>query len=1275
MKRVVITLIFAAAAFVLVLPFLLSPSSAAGAINVSSAADLKEALMMKGDLTINIIGQINYTIPETFQWADYDKDYSSYIFADVAPGKKTVNMNGHSILITDNLIDTAVYTVGEHYNVLTGETEKLLSFSAEKFVDRATLFRIQTGATLVINGENGSVKMTSKVPAADKMLDSHVMTERNIFLVKGGDLDLIYGEYTAGESALKYVMRSRTVEKKADSADYKLSENYSTGLGEYCINGTDLIVKGGNVNIFGSSFNAYGFRRTGQDYSNIGTDFKLEPCLCLKADSGNVTIYDINAESYAGADFASVKKGSATVVLKSAVFNRTAVKGHYLLPDYYANNNSTVSKMMSLKYYPGTPMHANCVVHENASMEVDGSGFKVTPKPSKIGGRITWEDGTEGDRLVSAGDSLNAACSFDGSYFGIGGLANVKMYAALYVKNSDGTYSVSKPYTLLAEETFDLLSVFDTCETGKNYMVRVKAEETRQGKSMPDITVYSENCLCFTVSSDNFISTVSFAGKHAPGDTVGPQSYGSSLAGSIDIETVWYENGVCRRNSTFTVASGKYEAVLYVTAKEGYVFSEDVKTYVDGKEKQYDLLSGDRTFMIISAEPVTGKCDHSCGSSGWSFDTDCHYTSCAVCGTALGKEPHTFDEGTGGEGYTVYTCTVCGYEKKDIGGSELITDVTVVQPVLNPAMSIGTVRLAEDIQSKVNIESVRWLEGYDLGEAVEVPSNTKAESGWYILELKVSPKQGYCFDGTTGISYKSGESIENTLENGVLTGIVRIYSAESVSASVKIPRLTPGKTIGDIISEIEVLRGTASNINVNYYFKVDGDKYLIKKNFNNTLSAGYDDDLEQVLAVKIKPSARYGIEIELSKGNFNIEPSGITLESDSPLLGCTYYCSDAWANAKAVIVSESDAVTVVNIDKFTAPEAGASPDNSCYVPEGSGAYIQSAHWDTMSDFQCGHTYSFTAVIKPESGLCFKPETLVLLNGKPVDAQITDGEIVLVYFSENIKHSYSGWEVKDAPSCTAKGTLARKCAVCGASEQTDTPSFGHSLYTVEMKRPTCVDEGCKTHKVCAVCGKFFDIGGNEIQESSVLLETDSSNHAGGTLACDGEGHYILCKCGKHLNTKTHTFGEFTSIKAATLTETGLKQKACTECGYIVEEEIPLLEPSHEHVFEMRYDEDGHYTECSCGEKTAKEYHTFGEEGCCTVCGYKKAVSEVTPTPSGETPMPTATPTQRPEIEPTEKPSGENEKKASAGLTFTVILAIFAVIAAVIIVIVIIMRKKG
>ena len=68
------------------------------------------------------------------------------------------------------------------------------------------------------------------------------------------------------------------------------------------------------------------------------------------------------------------------------------------------------------------------------------------------------------------------------------------------------------------------------------------------------------------------------------------------------------------------------------------------------------------------------------------------------------------------------------------------------------------------------------------------------------------------------------------------------------------------------------------------------------------------------------------------------------------------------------------------------------------------------------------------------------------------------------------HSFGGWEVIQAPSCTAQGTKQRQCTVCSLLETQDMSPTGHiweENYTVD-KEPTCTAEGSRSVH-CKNCG--------------------------------------------------------------------------------------------------------------------------------------------------------------------------------------------------------------
>ena len=77
-------------------------------------------------------------------------------------------------------------------------------------------------------------------------------------------------------------------------------------------------------------------------------------------------------------------------------------------------------------------------------------------------------------------------------------------------------------------------------------------------------------------------------------------------------------------------------------------------------------------FAIIVLSFVLSACGHTHESDGtWTCDDDYHFHICTSCNETFDKEAHAWDEGVElskpteyKEGLSLYTCTVCGYEKE-----------------------------------------------------------------------------------------------------------------------------------------------------------------------------------------------------------------------------------------------------------------------------------------------------------------------------------------------------------------------------------------------------------------------------------------------------------------------------------------------------------------------------------------------------------------------------------------------------------------------------------
>lgn len=120
--------------------------------------------------------------------------------------------------------------------------------------------------------------------------------------------------------------------------------------------------------------------------------------------------------------------------------------------------------------------------------------------------------------------------------------------------------------------------------------------------------------------------------------------------------------------------------------------------------------------------------------------------------------------------------------------------------------------------------------------------------------------------------------------------------------------------------------------------------------------------------------------------------------------------------------------------------------------------------------------------------------------------------------------------------------------------------------------------------------------------------------------DVNGDVWTCTvCNYTTRTHAHSFGEWTVKKAATHRETGTEVRSCTLCDAQEERDLAVIP----HTYNLlQKDGTGHWKECSCGEKQAKEAHQYSfwtvvqkptldktgkEERVCSICTYRETRS--------------------------------------------------------------------
>lgn len=174
------------------------------------------------------------------------------------------------------------------------------------------------------------------------------------------------------------------------------------------------------------------------------------------------------------------------------------------------------------------------------------------------------------------------------------------------------------------------------------------------------------------------------------------------------------------------------------------------------------------------------------------------------------------------------------------------------------------------------------------------------------------------------------------------------------------------------------------------------------------------------------------------------------------------------------------------------------------------------------------------------------------------------------------------------TCSAKAV----CVVCSAGYGELEPDNHVNTEIRDAVAATEEAEGYTGDKWCLDCNKM-------IEEGTVIAKLDHTHAMVKTEAkpatCEEDGnieYYTCSKCGKRYND-----------------EAGTRE--------LSDEEVIIEAAGHSYGSEWKSDADGHWHECTCGERSDERVHTFGDwtvikeatkaeggskERECTVCGY-------------------------------------------------------------------------
>ena len=208
----------------------------------------------------------------------------------------------------------------------------------------------------------------------------------------------------------------------------------------------------------------------------------------------------------------------------------------------------------------------------------------------------------------------------------------------------------------------------------------------------------------------------------------------------------------------------------------------------------------------------------------------------------------------------------------------------------------------------------------------------------------------------------------------------------------------------------------------------------------------------------------------------------------------------------------------------------------------------------------------------------------------ITAKTTNGLTANAQIKVVSGHTFGTWTTTKNATCTQVGTKSRKCTVCGKTETQTIAKTGHKSVTDKTISATCTTDGKTEGSHCSVCGAVIKAqetinatghkfgnwtttksatcteSGTQIRKCETCGATESKSLSAkghtevvdkaipATCTTDGKtegSHCSVCgaviKAQETINATGHKFGNWTTTKSATCTESGTQIRKCETCG--------------------------------------------------------------------------------------------------------------------------------
>ena len=264
-------------------------------------------------------------------------------------------------------------------------------------------------------------------------------------------------------------------------------------------------------------------------------------------------------------------------------------------------------------------------------------------------------------------------------------------------------------------------------------------------------------------------------------------------------------------------------------------------------------------------------------------------------------------------------------------------------------------------------------------------------------------------------------------------------------------------------------------------------------------------------------------------------------------------------------------VTRIVLSGLTLPVIGKNPDMELPIIVSEGAKVLSSFWyadgailNKSSVFEAKE-YSYHVVVEAADGYEFPDSSLMsaTINGKSAEVyDITSAtprkEIVYLFKVsaapvDSVSLRVENPAIGSAPASTATVESGNYSVTSVVWDTADIIFAENKTYTVIITLEADGENTFASSIVSALINNetatvISGAGTKTLKISYTFPAMTHTHKAGSEWISDSTQHWHVCTCGEKIELSAHTFSEWKTVKEATATEKGSKERVCSVCGY-------------------------------------------------------------------------------------------------------------------------------